>query len=99
MEEVQLIDVNPHYAHIRFPNGREDTVSVGDLAPCGDSAPAFTEGKVQNAVYDEISLGWDSELPQNDGNLMDVESLPDSSQRSSTRFKKSVDRLNFSLFS
>ncbi|KAL7634037.1 UNVERIFIED_CONTAM: hypothetical protein RMT77_015362 [Armadillidium vulgare] len=99
VEEVQLIDVNPHYAHIRFPNGREDTVSDGDLAPCGDSAPVFTGDKVQNAVNDEISLGGDSEHPQTDENLMDVEHLPDSSLRRSTRIKKPVYLLNYSSFS
>ena len=54
---------------------------------------------MQNSVNDEISLGGDSEHPQNDENLMDVEHLPDSSLRRSTRIKKPVDRLNYSSFS
>ena len=33
MDEAELIKVNPHYAHVRFNNGRETTVSLRDLAP------------------------------------------------------------------
>ena len=32
--EVELIHVNPTYAHIRYKDGRESTVSLSDLAPC-----------------------------------------------------------------
>ena len=33
VDEVVLLEANPQYAHIRFTNGRESTVSVSDLAP------------------------------------------------------------------
>jgi hypothetical protein len=39
VDEVTLLEANPKYAHIRFPNGRESTVSLRDLAPCGESVP------------------------------------------------------------
>ena len=32
--KVELIDVNPTYTKIRYPDGRESTVSLQDLAPC-----------------------------------------------------------------
>ena len=34
VEKVFLLDANPEYAFIKFPDGREATVSVRDLAPC-----------------------------------------------------------------
>ena len=34
VEEVQLLDANPSYASIRFPDGRESSVSLIDLSPC-----------------------------------------------------------------
>ena len=34
IDEVDLLDANPSFAHIRFPDGRESTVSTTDLAPC-----------------------------------------------------------------
>ena len=33
-DEIEVINVNPTYAHIRYQNGREATVSLRDLAPC-----------------------------------------------------------------
>ncbi|KAA3675181.1 uncharacterized protein DEA37_0011386 [Paragonimus westermani] len=33
VEEVELLDCNPQYAHVRLPNGKEETVSVKHLAP------------------------------------------------------------------
>ena len=32
VDEAVLLETNPQYAHIRFTNGRESTVSVSDLA-------------------------------------------------------------------
>ncbi|GAB1598560.1 hypothetical protein Ahia01_000133100, partial [Argonauta hians] len=36
VEEVHLVEANPQYAHVRFLDGRESTVSMKDLAPVGD---------------------------------------------------------------
>ena len=33
LEEIKLLESNPHYAHIRYSNGREDTVSLKNLSP------------------------------------------------------------------
>ena len=33
VEEVELIESNPQYAHVRLPDGREETVSLRHLAP------------------------------------------------------------------
>ena len=35
VDEVELLEANPQYAHVRFPDGRETTVSIKDLAPTG----------------------------------------------------------------
>ena len=32
VHEVELIHANPTYAHIKFPDGRESTASLKDLA-------------------------------------------------------------------
>ena len=36
VDEVDVLDVNPRYAHVRLPSGQATTVSVRDLAPPGD---------------------------------------------------------------
>ena len=37
VDEVELFEANPQYANIRHPDGRESTVSLRDLAPCGNN--------------------------------------------------------------
>ena len=37
LEEVEVLDVNPQYAHVKLPSGAESTVSIRDLAPCGEA--------------------------------------------------------------
>ena len=37
VDEVQLIEANSMYAYIRYPDGRESSVSIRDLAPCGSA--------------------------------------------------------------
>ena len=34
VDEVELTDVNSTYAHIRYPDGRQSTVSLKDLSHC-----------------------------------------------------------------
>lgn len=36
VEEVELIEANPEYAHVRLSDGRETTVSIRQLAPRGE---------------------------------------------------------------
>lgn len=36
VDEVQLLNANSHYAQIKFPDGRETTVSTKHLAPCAE---------------------------------------------------------------
>ena len=37
VDEVQLLQANPQYAHIQHADGREAMVSIRHLAPCGDT--------------------------------------------------------------
>ena len=37
VNEVELLQANPQYAHIRHADGRETTVSIRHLAPCADT--------------------------------------------------------------
>ena len=33
-EEVELLEANPTFAYVRFPDGKESSVSIKDLSPC-----------------------------------------------------------------
>ena len=36
VDQVELLQANPQYAQIRYPDGRESTVSIRHLAPMGE---------------------------------------------------------------
>jgi len=49
VDEVELIEANPNYAHIRFSDGREDTVALKHLAPRNvDSISTEVQPESQN---------------------------------------------------
>ncbi|XP_072373331.1 uncharacterized protein [Scyliorhinus torazame] len=37
VERVHLLHANPQYAYVEYPDGRQDTVSLRDLAPAGNT--------------------------------------------------------------
>ena len=41
MDQVELLQANPQFAYVRYPDGRETTASIRHLAPTGES----TEGE------------------------------------------------------
>jgi hypothetical protein len=43
VDEVELLEANHQYAHIRHPDGRESTVSTNHLAPAGGEEASETE--------------------------------------------------------
>ncbi len=36
VDQAELLQANPQYAQIRYPDGRESTVSIRHLAPMGE---------------------------------------------------------------
>ena len=47
VEEAELVHANPNYAFVKFPDGREKTVSLRDLAPAVESQPPPREHPAQ----------------------------------------------------
>ena len=60
VEMVDLISVTPHYACVRYPDGRESTVSTRDLAPAGETivSPAV-EADLVNHLPSETEANVD----------------------------------------
>ena len=55
VDEMELLQANPHYAHVRYPDGRETTVATKHLAPKGHmevSAPGRVAEEVENLDLD-----------------------------------------------
>ena len=56
VEEAEIMHVNPSYANIRYPNGREVTVSLRDLSPCPTTENAVPEEEPLSNVLPQSSL-------------------------------------------
>lgn len=67
VDEVDLLDANLEYAHVRFPDGRETTVSTRHLAPAGERGPDIS-------VHEEIDL--QPQVPQAEEDTVLEEDLP-----------------------
>jgi len=90
VDEVELVTVNPSYARVRFPGGREVTVNVRDLAPRPQesSAPCQDRRHIRNADTPPRN-GGDTDASPGDSSHTDpspqvdpnVESTPDSPSR------------------
>ena len=68
-DEVELLDANPKTALVRFPDGRECTVSVSDLAPLSDMSDKepcdVPETPTENRTSDTDAETVQSETGQN----------------------------------
>jgi transposase InsO family protein len=49
VDEVELLQANPQYAHVRYPDGRETTVSLRHLAPAGVTNECEDPGLIPEA--------------------------------------------------
>ena len=86
VDEVELIQANPSYAHIRFPTGREATVSLRDLAPVGEAqCPGQQEDR---PVSDQAVAADEPDLT--------MDEIPSMEIRRSSRVSKPPDRLGIS---
>ena len=57
VEEVTLLEANPNYAHVQLPSGKETTVPLKDLAPCGETS-------MQGSLGVESNIPMISPLPK-----------------------------------
>ena len=99
-EEADLIDVNPTYAHVRLKSGREQTVSLRDLAPLPPNVPVSNSKQANDLVRNDNTLDHMTNIPTckepaienlnvDTGNS--AESSPVVELRRSTRASKQTD--------
>ena len=55
-----MVEANPSFAHVRYPDGRETTVALKDLAPCS----TVTESSPDDEQYNqESTVSVDTLIP------------------------------------
>ncbi|XP_054287982.1 uncharacterized protein LOC129003710 [Macrosteles quadrilineatus] len=96
VEEVELIQANPGYAHVKLPNGQEKTVSIRDLAPAPGQSSLETDYQLPETcgneqVIQEPEVSFDQEQVENDssGTLSDT-NVPVEHANSSCKDSSSV---------
>ena len=82
VDEVELTSVNLAYAHIRYPDGRESTVSLKDLSPC--PSPEYNL-----PLPSSVNIPSDSQITDLPSHV--TEQLP---LRRCSRISKQPERLN-----
>ncbi|CAM1308932.1 Uncharacterised protein r2_g1910 [Pycnogonum litorale] len=60
VEEVELLDVNEQYAHVKLPNGVTKTVSTSDLAPSANTHADPPSGVNDGPVSPPLLIATDS---------------------------------------
>ena len=96
VDEVKLLQANQQYAHIRYTDGRETTVSIRHLAPLPEDthihdvlpAPDVQDG--DELLHEDIRDVQAPEAPV-------VSDAGDEPLRSSVRHRQPPDRLNFKI--
>ena len=73
VDEVELLEANVQYAHIRHADGREDTVSIRDLAPAGKviEETSLEGSRVPQALSRDIDKNSDNVTSSNDSKGLD----------------------------
>ena len=89
VDVVELLEATPNYAHVKFPNGREDTVALKNLAP-------YPRGSMsKEASADEGTADLPSEaVDELDAEVPEAEEGTDHEPclRRSARLRRPVDR-------
>ena len=95
VEEVELTHANPTYAHIRYKDGRESTVSLTDLAPCPRDTLNAEDATVRNHEDNVAEAGQSDTdnistpiIENDDDNIAESVQEP----RRSTRLRKKPER-------
>ena len=96
-DQVHLLDANPSYAKIQFPDGKEDTVSTHDLASCPVSPGNNQYFNNQSDLSYSSEVSDSSDLAESNPQRSS-ETVPDNSltnippRRSERRIRKAPDR-------
>lgn len=82
VEEVELLECNPQYAHVRLADGRESTVAIRHLAPTSvsDSTPLDDATRLNPINNDSPVPPMSEELPQNNTTELSQTGLPNISE-------------------
>ena len=74
VQKVYLTEANPTFARVRFPDGRESTVALKDLAPCPSSS---NDSQVRDVGDVNVNQNDNNDLPEYAGDVTDFSHMMD----------------------
>ena len=77
VDEVELIQANPHYAHIRYPDGKETTVSIKHLAPANKILNSETQAQSCDTADEVVTVPVPQRSPVDSSPVDREEPVPD----------------------
>jgi len=91
-DEVDLLDANPTYVHVTYPNGNGSTVSTSDLAPAQPAQDPNTETSTHVVPASDVArlptappnVDVDQRAVQTKDHAVDVTTAPDENARAET---------------
>ena len=98
VDEVELVEANPHYAHVKFPDGRETTVSTKQLAPTSNTTD-FQTPRIEMSTSEVLTNLEEKQVtPHEDSpNDNDTSAVEEISLRRSTRTRHPPERLDLTF--
>ena len=105
VDEAEFLEANPQYAHVRFSNGKESTVSLRDMTPCADAQSGDGRSSEQlSNDHSPVNLGLpvphspsevDVLSPEESSETLPIHETSDTQPalHSSGRIRRPVDRL------
>ena len=99
VDEVELLQANPQYAHIRYADGRRTTVSIHHLAPLPEDTHIHDVLPAPDVEEDSFSTHGDELLHEDIGHVRAPEApmfsdAGDEPLRRSVHHRRPPDRLN-----
>ena len=81
LEEVEVLDVNPQYVHVKLPSGFQSTVSIRDLAPCGEAPCHVPQPGISQSTIDNQQVIHVPEIQHNTAEPLEShQSIEDSTE-------------------
>ena len=96
VEYVDLISVSPHYARVRYQDGRESSVSTSDLAPAPEVIETPSQAKLTGSNGFEADFSETYTSSATNQPLVNSEDFPSSPHlRRSSRTRREPERLSY----
>ena len=77
VDEVELLEANTQYAHVRMPDGRQSTVSLRHLAPVGDERLFESSSETSTTLEEDSSQSTSDTVVPDEATSLETTTQPE----------------------